>query len=368
MSWTFQTIVHPKYGGELDACILMKRTYAIDNDRVVAKDAPPELVESDLYDGDNFLGGEVLAESDLVACKEHTDVVVTGSVHAPGGRTAYHVDCGVRVGPLSKTLRAWGDRDATIGTFGSVSIADPQPFTSMPLGYCRAYGGKARGGSGETHSYARNPIGTGYLVRGGVRRGDRIAMPNFEDPAEPVTAETLGPYKPGEWQLAPKPVSLGWTRRDFHPRYTYAGVLPAHLEAARESAAAVGKTATHDLTVPPMDPRFYQGASEGLWGGPLAGDEPVSLRHLDPVLPHQQFALPGDRPRVDVSLAGTRLEPPVTLQTVVIDKNTDTLSLVWRAAVALEYIEQFAMLTVWVESDGGHSGSVEEAFALAGGR
>lgn len=369
MAWTVQALVNPKYGGELDACILMKRSYDIDGERVLAGDKPAALIDADVYAGDDFLSGEMLAESDLVACKEHTDVVVLGCVWAPNGRTAYHVDCGVRVGPLHKAVRAWGDRTVTVGAFGTVTLGDPQPFASIPLGYRRAYGGKARGSAGEMHTYARNPIGTGYQLRGGVHRGQRVAAPNFEDPHAPITADALMWGKPEEWPKAPKPVSLGWTRRDFHPRYTYAGVLPAHMEAAREQAETVRGAAAHELPVPPMDPRFYQGASEGLWGGPLDGDETVTLKHLDPDLPVQRFCLPADKPHVRVTRSGEHLEADPVLHTVCIDKNTNTLSLVWRASVPLECIEQFAMLTVAVESDGGHTGSctAEPASAMGAG-
>ncbi|MBD3390832.1 MAG: DUF2169 domain-containing protein [Chitinivibrionales bacterium] len=343
MNWQTRFIPGSRPDGTPVLSLLAKRTYCIAPGSVTPADKQVGLCMQDTYDDpDNPLYAEVVAENDLIAYKPSTDVVIAGSARAPGGRRAYHVDCEASVGPLRKTIRVYGNRRARLKTFGGVSIEDPEPFERMSLGYRKAYGGTCRDRNGMIVSYFPNPIGIGFAVKGGIgEEADSLAVPNLEDPSSPVTGDNLVASKYEEWTSLPKPASLGWTRRNFYPRYTWAGVLPEYLEVAgRNRDAMAGKYPELAVTeIPRMDYRVFQGASEGLWGEQLAGDEPVSLTYLDPYHEKFQFDLPGERPHLAFDIGDGPVELEPVLQTVVIDKEKDLLTMLWRGCMDYGGIE-----------------------------
>lgn len=125
----------------------------------------------------------VRVESDLAPHKAGTDVVVLGSVHAPSRVTG--LDVLISVGPVRRVVRVFGDRVWARGASG-YQPSSPQPFTSMPLTWERAFGGvdpEARGhetqGQGAQGQGAqaqglahppsagtfdeRNPLGVGFV-------------------------------------------------------------------------------------------------------------------------------------------------------------------------------------------------------------
>jgi hypothetical protein len=324
---------------------LAKRTYTFAPGAVTVSARQMPFVEADVYaDAGNPLYSEVLAESDLVACKPLTDVVVLGKAHAPSGRTAYHLDCGVQVGALARTVRVYGARRIRERALGGLQFTDPEPFTEMELGYRFAFGGVARAKDGTLYPYPPNPIGCGMAIRGAVDDPSSVRVPTQEDPGAPLDAESIFLRRYEQWSEAPRPVSLGWTRRNFFPRYTYAGVLPEYLAAATANREALREQypSLIGAAIPKMDLRFYQGASEGLWGGPLAGDEPVGLSFLDPDHPTLEFALPGDRPIMVLDKGDDATGLKAVLQTVVIDAERKLVMMVWRGAVEYGGVEELA--------------------------
>ena len=54
-------------------------------------------------------------DSDLILTKTTTDVVVVGHACAPGGRPVTELDAGFRVGPITKLLKVFGDRQWGVG-------------------------------------------------------------------------------------------------------------------------------------------------------------------------------------------------------------------------------------------------------------
>jgi hypothetical protein len=319
--------------------VLAKATFTFAPGEVMLAGRQLPLIEADVSsDAQNPLAGEVLAESDLLAFKPFTDVAVIGSACAPKGRKAYHLDCSVTVGDLRKTVRVYGSRTARRGALGRIILSDPQPFEKQELGYRYAYGGIAKTKDDSFVSYYPNPIGRGFALKGGLRGEAALPpVPHIEDPSSPITGNTMLLSRFDDWKNGPKPASLGWTRRDAFPRYTLAGVLPEFMPAAERSLTETKKThAQFDgMTIPAMDFRFYQGASEGLWGGPLRGDETVRLEYLDPKHPALEFALPGKRPvlTLDIGDGPRELEPQ--LHTVVIMVQEKLVTMLWRGS--LEY-------------------------------
>jgi len=345
MSW--QSIYIP--GGDPEGkpiiSVLAKRTYAIAPGTLKLSPQQLPLVEQEEFaDPASPLYSDVVAETDLLVWKPTTDVVVLGSACTPRGKKAYHLDCGVSVGPLRKTIRAYGNRRVESKALRGLVLTDPEPFCEMPLGYAHAYGGTCVTKDGTTVTYYPNPIGKGFAIRGGFDDPSALQVPNLEDPDSPVTPDNIVLARFEEWEHAPRPASLGWTRRNFFPRYTYAGVLPEYLEAAQKNIKDRAKDDPRldGYAVPRMDFRIYQGASDGLWGKQLIGNEAVLLSFLDPESQTVQFALPGELPAMSLDIGdGAKALTPV-LHTVVIDMTQKLLSMVWRGALYYGGLEELA--------------------------
>src|SRR6266436_2641847 len=78
--------------------------------------------------------------SNVCLTKPATDVLLLGTVYPPRGRPASQMDVSLKTGPLSKTVRVFGDR--VWEKRGVVpSMSSPTPFETMPLVWERAYGG-----------------------------------------------------------------------------------------------------------------------------------------------------------------------------------------------------------------------------------
>ena len=76
------------------------------------------------------------------------------------------------------TIAVFGDRD-WIDQDSQLVATDPQPFTSMPLTYENAYGGKVKLEEGDLPC-APNPMGKGYYLTAEQAHGQ--PLPNLEDP------------------------------------------------------------------------------------------------------------------------------------------------------------------------------------------
>jgi hypothetical protein len=120
---------------------------------------------------------------DLPLLSGGIDVFVVGSAHAPGGGTATALEVDVRVGDsLSRRLQVTGNRrwerrgDALVAS-------EPEPFSSMPLSWENAYGGKAEIPEGEMTCLA-NPLGKGFYLS--EEQADGAPLPNLEDPQHRV--------------------------------------------------------------------------------------------------------------------------------------------------------------------------------------
>lgn len=111
---------------------------------------------------------------DLALKKTRGGFGVAGDACAPEGGSVTGLTVRAGVGSLRKSLLVQGDRLWTRGLSGWQASA-PQPFSRMPIGPARAYGGDG---------YARNPLGRGYCAD--PDRADGIALPNVERPDAPV--------------------------------------------------------------------------------------------------------------------------------------------------------------------------------------
>jgi hypothetical protein len=273
-----------------------------------AEQAPCEL--ADVHSGEPGLSSLICA-GEMHLPKPGTDVVLVGHAHAPGGRPVESFDVRVRVGPLEKVVRVFGDRAWKAGIWGT-SITAPAPFVSMPLVYERAFGGtlpaEAEGGAAAEE---RNPVGVGF--RGGRRpaRMDGTPLPNLEDPRALLR-------KPGD---APAPAGFGCIAPSWLPRRRYAGTYDERWRKERAPYLPAD-----------FDPRYFHVAHPDLvHPTALRGDERVEVDNAS-ARGTLRFGLPGLAATGSVRIAGRTADLRFALETVTIEPDRDRFTLVWRAS------------------------------------
>jgi uncharacterized protein YjbI with pentapeptide repeats len=239
--------------------------------------------------------------SDFAPHKPRTDILLTGRCHAPDGRPVTSLMTGLRVGGLTRMLRMTGDRY----WLDERRATDPQPFTTMPLSWTRAFGGAG---------CERNPFGQGFAVIQYPNGAQARPLPNLEDPRFPVrtAAEVVEPAGFG-------PIPETWPQRT---------TLFGRLDATYLQTRWPWYPADLDWGFFNCAPPDQQVA------GYLRGDEEVAAEHLHPAHPHLLARLPGLRPRallVERVRARERLrEFALALDTVWLDLEQAALVLVWR--------------------------------------
>jgi len=216
---------------------------------------------------------------DGVPFKPRGDVILAGTAYAPRGGLVRSMDVSLRVGKLQKTLRVVGDRKWWYPSKLALvpGATDPEPFTTMPLTYARAYGGTDEVSASW---YPENPTGRGFIGR---KTRDAIhgkPLPNIEDPADSVTS----------WDSRPKlPAGFDFYGEGWLPRRKYAGTYDAKWQKERP-----------DRLPADFSPAFFNAAHPDLQvEGYLRGDEDVELRGVTPD-GLVKFRLPGVRPKITV--------------------------------------------------------------------
>jgi len=292
--------------------VAVKATYNITGDRprVAEQQKPVTLAET--RNGDDASSIRYASEAHL--CKSATDVVLVGEAHAPRGKPATEVDVALRVGPVNKVVRVFGDR-VWRSSFGSLGPSSPRPFVQMPLVYEKAFGGAARPKQAGSPYEARNPVGVGY-------RGDRSAeemegtpLPNLEDPVALIQ----------DLDDCPAPNCFGFIAPSWEPRRSFTGTYD---EAWRRTRAP--------YLPANFDKRFFQAASPKLvCPGYLGGGENIEVANasreglLRSKLPSRSF-------EVVVVIAGEAIQPVMNLETVLLEPSDGLMSLTYRGAVRVD--------------------------------
>jgi hypothetical protein len=320
--------------------VLIKRTYDIvPGGRCTRVAADKKLVPGDVHFADP-MNSSVRFESDFIPFKLATDVVLNGRAYAPRGQRVTTLTASLIVGQHRKEVLVLGNRVARFNGKLDPVFTDPQPFETMDLRYERAYGGVDIYSEQKMQCvYPRNHLGCGYVVANTKRSVENLALPNIEDPNDPLTPARLCVGDFMKWERQPIPQGFGWTMKMWHPRSSYAGVMPAdraleqELRKAYSTLLPTGQRKLYEETqLPSMDFRFFSGASIGLILPFLSGAEQVRLLNLD-TQGDTQFNLPGERPSIGLDIGQGVHEPEVVLQTVLIRMDDRQLDLVWRGAV-----------------------------------
>ncbi|UCG12232.1 MAG: DUF2169 domain-containing protein, partial [Deltaproteobacteria bacterium] len=235
---------------------------------VIAPEQIPITFGDEFYDEKQ--GGCVKFESDIAPFKPRADIVLVGHAHAPGGASVLALDVSLRVGQVRKTIRVFGDRRWVMASrLLPEHSSKPQPFSSMPLVYERAFGGIDSEGGGFC---PENLVGRGFFAKKSAKAIDGSPLPNLEDPNKLIKS----------WKDHPKPVGFGFYGRAWMPR---AGYLGTYDDKWREERSPD----------PPEDFKFnyYNAAHPDLQvDGYLKGDEEVELAKLTPD-GNLRFWLPG---------------------------------------------------------------------------
>jgi hypothetical protein len=247
-------------------------------------------------------------DSDLLARKPGTDVLVLGSAHAPEGKPAVTVPVMLRIGSLEKTLLVHGERVYYEGVGGLTTTA-PRPFTTRPIQYELAFGGSDTSHPDPTRHRIdeRNPVGRGFARHGGAL---------VHSPAHAIEYSKGDPAKIGPAGFGP--IDAAWLSRR-----RLAGTYDAMWVKSKSPLLPDDYDPTCALCAP-ADQRLP---------APLRGGEHLVLSNLSP-----EGTLVLELPRIDLSLH-TRFgsdrvahEAPV-LVTVLAEPDERRLSLVWQSAL-----------------------------------
>jgi hypothetical protein len=278
---------------------------------------PPPLLEPQ-YRGDPA-ASSLRLDSDLLAAKPGTDVVVDAHAHAPGGRPAATVPVSLRVGAMEKTLLVHGTRAYYRGLTG-LATSKPLPFTKAPIQYEFAFGGTdtSHPDPRKHRIDMRNPIGKGFAID-----SDRLVS----KPAHTVEYPHGNPAKSG-------PAGFGPIASFWSPRLELAGTYDARWEAAKKP-----------LLPDDYDERFAMCSPvDQRPAKPLRGGERVELSNMTRagVL---RFELPKIYLTFTTRFGSRREEHRATLTTVAVLAEEMRLAVTWQSVLKVpareaEYLDQ----------------------------
>jgi hypothetical protein len=347
-----------------------KRTYAIGDGKLsLADEQCPLVIEPEVGEEGDELPSWLEDDTDLLAPKAATDVIVAGAAYAPEPTKQLFVS--VAVGRSVRRLQVHGERRVEIDSAGRLRFSSPEPFDSVPLCPQNAYGGRDLYGQWaleedeqgrrlidlpeslrprETvwlYEYPRNPVGRGFFLDVDRQRVAGELLPQVEDPSDLLTPDRLFRAAPTAWIDAPIPGLLGWMHHSWYPRLVrYLGHMLDHdppVGELREAGLADGDDLRLDYGHPVdgheqdgVHPRALQGAAPGLAVERLRGDELVVLENLHPDRPRIELSLPAERPKFSIRPSDVEaLTPEAVLQTVRLEPDRERLSLTWTGAVPL---------------------------------
>jgi hypothetical protein len=248
-------------------------------------------------------------DSDLLAVKAGTDLLLEGCAHAPRGDAAGTVPVTMRAGEIDKTLLVHGTRVYYKGAFG-LTTTRPLPFVTQPITYEHAFGGTDTSDPDpRRHAIdARNPIGRGFAVD-----DDRLN----ERAAHQVEYTRGDPRKVG-------PAGFGPLASFWSPRRERAGTYDAAWADSKRP-----------LLPDDYDERFAQCSPDDQRPrDPMRGGETVALINLTPagIL---RFELPRIALRFRTHFGARVEERPGILTLVFVDTDAERarVDLVWQSAL-----------------------------------
>jgi uncharacterized protein YjbI with pentapeptide repeats len=277
---------------------------------------------------------------DFAPFKPRADLFVSGCGHAPGGVPIGGLHVSFRVGSLTKSLavigdRFWEARDRT---------TEPAPFTSMPLGWDRAYGGPG---------FEQNPIGKGYKAISRPDGSTRHPLPNIELESQLLSTR--------DQRVAPAgfgPVPDQWPQRLKKFGKPGGGYFKNRWPFFPDS----------------LDWGFFNAAPEDQQvEGYLRGNEELVFENLHSMIPRFHSRLPGLRIRCflneQVRAHEELREVPMRLDTLWAQPDVEQLVLTWRGHLRIpsETLDELNHLLVVSEQLDAPTASAPSYVAVLGG-
>lgn len=300
-----------KDGGD-SLVVILRYSFVADPHRGVEIDYEAEEPSFiDTYHGEDGGTSSIRCPSELFEHKPGTDVLLLGHAVPPGGKPASVVDVTLRMGPIDKTVRAYGTRAFVRGWSGGVTAGPAEPLRApVPLKWELAYGGMDL-------SDPRHPVGEprNYLGRGVARDPSKLVdspAAQLEDPKHPLSS------------AHPAPAGFGAIHRHWDPRIRFAGTYDRDWQEQR-------------CPLPPddFDDRFNIATAHDQWSAsPLRGDEPVEVLGATED-GAWRFQLPRRTPGFSSVVRGARTEHRTHLDGVTIDADRRRVDLTFRAAIPL---------------------------------
>ena len=284
--------------GELRVTVIVKGTFAFQADAPMRVVAPEDVVRAEVHHGKNP-ARSVRLTSDLAPFLPAADVVLTGHACAPEDETALG---------MSVRLAVYRDHallDKSINVLCSTEDGGDVPFETMPLVYEKAYGGIG---------FADNPYGVGI-----ASQADKA--PNLVDPADPQKVACFAP------------VSRGWPNRKR--------LLGKTDRRALEGAVC---------EIPDgFNFAYFQAAPVDQQIAYLQGNEWIVLEGMHAQHTQITSCLPSaiGRARVfGLGDAGQGRALALTADTLRIDADTLTCSVVWRGSFPVRDAETLGRLVI----------------------
>ena len=289
--------------------IVVRATFEIGEVLRIAKNQlPPQ--QQDEYWGEPAKSS-VKYVSDYHIGKPSTDVCLVGHAWAPAGQAVTDLYVYLLVAEQQKALRVFGNR-----LWQNGQISAPEPFQTMPLVYEYAFGGthELKSEAGETNILLeeRNPVGRGFRGERNAQELEGFPLPNIEDPENLIQT-------PDD---TPPPAGFGFLAPTWLPRREYAGTYDEQWQKTRAP-----------YLPDDFKPRYFNSAHPSLvFDRYLQGGEPIKLRNAS-INGEMDFHIPACKFSNRVRVANRTEEPPLNLETVLIEPDDNRLSLVWRAAL-----------------------------------
>lgn len=307
--------------GKVYCVVVAKATYTFPE----TNDSPIHLVEPTqqlpLSIQDHFEGEEGTStpyfENDWAFRKACCDIILKATAYAPQAKETTQLTAGFRLGTCQKEVQIIGERYWE-KSFWGMSPTEPQPFVSMPITYSRSYGGHwPQQDNDDGACCLENPVGCGFA--------DKAHQPLLEGKLLP----TIGP--PGlsvdDFSKPYTPWSFGPLGRNWLPRTHYAGTYDQQWQQE-----------VFPLWPADFDERFFQCAPLDQQIPYPQGGEHVVLHNLHPDRPEIRFALPKNLSLTTVALVHQQppQKLPLMVDTIIIDADAHTISLVWRAQLPVK--------------------------------
>lgn len=337
-------------GGGCFAYALIKFAWHINSSKGRLEAMPAVALENDFRD--EALNPRLPPHTDYWPAKKFTDVAVLGSAFAPSSQPVAQMTTAVEIGDRSKQVLVIGDRFVEWSRDGQPRLGKTQPFTSMPMGIDRAYGGcdfrvpfdktdpRSMGVTLDCDFpglYPRNPWGTGYLVMPEPIEGMRL--PNLEDPNDLLTDDRIITSDPAQWYLQPMPSYLDWMPVNCFPRNLFLAIecepwFPSpddeRLKEVERGYLPSGyrqHLKNQNFGNPPHR-RFRQEASHGLMFAKELFGTDVLVTGMHPKHTSLAFQLPEIAPQVEMKIENKRqhLQPHLTSVAIYPDQEYVTMT------------------------------------------